>query len=101
MEITELVAELVLQVGIILLAVRLFGHLAKKVRIPPVLGELLAGVIIGPYALGGIELPGFPYGIFPLMMSVNHTLAVSLELYAFATLASIVLLFVSGLRYQR
>jgi len=97
MQITELVAELVLQVGIILLAVRLFGQLAKKIGIPSVLGELLAGVVIGPFALGGIALPGFPHGIFPLAFSSTHTLAVSLELYAFATVASIVLLFASGL----
>ena len=97
MQITELVAELVLQLGLILFAVRLFGQLAKKAGIPSVLGELLAGVIIGPYALGGIAFPGFPDGIFPLAMTATHTLPVSLELYAFATVASIVLLFVSGL----
>lgn len=97
MHITELVAELVLQLGIILVAVRLFGQTAKKIGIPSVLGELLAGVLIGPYALGGITLPGFPSGIFPLALTDQHTLAVSLELYAFATVASIVLLFVSGL----
>ncbi|MCL2210597.1 MAG: cation:proton antiporter [Treponema sp.] len=95
MQITELVAELVLQVGIILFAVRMFGQLAKKIGIPSVLGELLAGVLIGPYALGGITLPGFPHGIFPL--ALNSGLAVSVELYSFATVASIVLLFVSGL----
>jgi len=95
MEITELVAQLVLQIGIILLAVRVFGHLAKKIGIPSVLGELLAGVLIGPYALGGITLPGFSNGIFPI--SEISGLAVSVELYAFATVASVVLLFVSGL----
>jgi len=97
MAITDLVAELVLQIGIILLAVRLFGQLAKKIGIPSVLGELLAGVAIGPFALGGIPLPFFPEGVFPLAMTGTHTLAVSLELYAFATVASIVLLFVTGL----
>jgi len=97
MQITDLVAELVLQIGIILLAVRLFGLLAKKIGIPSVLGELLAGVIVGPFALGGISLPLFPEGIFPLAMTDTHTLAVSLPLYAFATVASIVLLFVTGL----
>jgi len=95
MQITDLVAELVLQVGIILLAVRIFGHLARKIGIPSVLGELLAGVVVGPFALGGIPLPFFPGGIFPLALSSG--LAVSVELYAFATVASIVLLFVSGL----
>nr|WP_223292846.1 cation:proton antiporter [Breznakiella homolactica] len=87
-------AELVLQIGIIIFAVRIGGRLVKKIGIPSVLGELLAGVIIGPYALGGIVLPGFPHGIFPLG---SGTLAVSTELYSFATVASIILLFASGL----
>ena len=95
MQITELVAELVLQIGVILFAVRLCGRLVKKIGIPSVLGELLAGVLIGPYALGGIALPGFPGGVFPL--AENGAMAVSVELYAFATVASIVLLFASGL----
>ncbi|QQO10505.1 cation:proton antiporter [Breznakiella homolactica] len=92
--ITEVMAELVLQIGIIIFAVRIGGRLVKKIGIPSVLGELLAGVIIGPYALGGIVLPGFPHGIFPLG---SGTLAVSTELYSFATVASIILLFASGL----
>ena len=63
--ITELMAVFALQLGIILFAVRFFSKLAKKAGIPQVLGELLAGIIIGPYALGGIHLPGFPQGVFP------------------------------------
>ena len=93
-EITEVMSELVLQIGIIIFAVRIGGMLVKKIGIPSVLGELLAGVLIGPYALGGIALPGFPGGIFPLN---SGTLAVSPELYSFATVASIILLFASGL----
>jgi len=95
MQVTSLVAELVLQIGVILFFVRVFGRLAKKIGIPSVLGELLAGVVIGPYALGSIPLPSIPNGIFPL--AENSGLAVSVELYAFATVASIVLLFSSGL----
>jgi len=95
MQVTDLVANLVLQIGIILLAVRIFGHLAKRIGIPSVLGELLAGVVIGPYALGAISFPSFPLGIFPLPEASG--IAVSIELYAFATVASIVLLFASGL----
>ena len=92
--ITETMANLVLQIGIILFVVRVCGMLVKKIGIPSVLGELLAGVIIGPYALGGIAVPGFPHGIFPLG---SASLAVSPELYAFSTVASIILLFASGL----
>jgi len=92
--ITSSMANLVIQIGIILFAVRLCGGLVKKIGIPSVLGELLAGVIIGPYALGGIALPGFPEGIFPIN---SESLAVSPELYSFSTVASIILLFASGL----
>ncbi|MDR2364074.1 MAG: cation:proton antiporter [Spirochaetaceae bacterium] len=94
MGMSERMAELVLQLGFIIFAVRICGRLAKGLGIPPVLGELLSGVIIGPYALGGLALPGFPRGFFPLEPGA---LAVSAELYAFATVASIILLFASGL----
>jgi fructose-specific phosphotransferase system IIA component len=97
-EIAELMASLMLQLGIIIFAVRLCGRLVKKAGIPQVLGELLAGVIIGPYALGGVPLPGFPHGFFsPGPLLPGETLAVSPELYAFAMVASIILLFASGL----
>ncbi|MDR1948804.1 MAG: cation:proton antiporter [Spirochaetaceae bacterium] len=102
MAVTELMSGLVLQIGLILFAVRLCGRGAKKLGVPPVLGELLAGVIIGPYALGGIGFPGFPRGLFPLGggfegAGAGASLAVSVELYGFATVASIILLFTSGL----
>lgn len=92
--VAEHMSLLVLQIGVILFAVRFFGFLVKKIGIPSVLGELLAGVIIGPFALGAIPLPGLPLGLFPVQAS---TLAVSTELYGFATVASILLLFASGL----
>ncbi|MDR0447390.1 MAG: cation:proton antiporter, partial [Treponema sp.] len=92
--IADLMVILILQLGIVIFAVRFFGKLVKKAGIPQVLGELLAGIIIGPYALGGIALPGFPQGIFS---PGTGSLVVSVELYAFATVASIILLFVSGL----
>ncbi|MDR2419439.1 MAG: cation:proton antiporter [Treponema sp.] len=95
MNVTELMTELVLQIGVILFAVRVCGELVKRIGIPSVLGELLAGVIIGPYALGSIAFPGFERGLFPL--AEGGALAVSPELYGFATVASIILLFASGL----
>lgn len=92
--IASVMANLVLQLGILIFAVRLIGKLFKKIKIPTVLGELLIGVVIGPFALGGIPLPGFPQGIFPLN---SASLAVSPELYSFSQVASIILLFASGL----
>ena len=91
------IAVLALQIGIILFAARFFGKLAQKCKIPAVLGELVAGIIIGPYILGGIgiNLHGFENGIFPLIE--GSSIPVSLSLYAIATIGSIILLFMSGL----
>ncbi len=93
MSITELMTELVFQVGVILFAAKLGGMAMKRIKMPSVLGELLVGILIGPYVLGGLSLPGFPHGLFPL----GEGFSVSPELYGFATVASIILLFLSGL----
>jgi len=86
--------SLVIQIGIVLFAAKLGGMLAQKLRMPAVLGELLSGIVIGPYAFGAITLPGFPHGLFfPTIAEIP----VSPELYGIATIASIILLFVSGL----
>ncbi len=92
--ITEVVTNLVIQLSVIIFAVRIMGKLAAKAGIPSVLGELVAGIIIGPYALGSIGFIGFPQGLFPL----NSTdLAVNPELYSIGQIASIILLFASGI----
>ena len=41
----------------ILLAARVFGEIAVRIKIPAVIGELMAGVVLGPSLLGWI-LPG-------------------------------------------
>jgi len=92
--ITEIMTNLVFQLAVIIFAVRIFGKLVVKAGIPSVLGELVAGIIIGPYALGSIPLPGFAEGLFPLN---SASLAVTPELYSFSIIASIILLFSSGL----
>ena len=92
--ITEIVTSLLFQLAVIFFAVRIFGKLAVKVGIPSVLGELVAGIVIGPYALGALKLPGFPQGLFPLN---SESLAVNPELYSISQIASIILLFASGI----
>lgn len=44
-----------LNIVIILIAARLFAEFASRINIPPVVGELLAGVVLGPSLLGWIE----------------------------------------------
>ncbi|MBK5200346.1 MAG: cation:proton antiporter [Spirochaetaceae bacterium] len=86
---------LMLQLGIILIVSKFIGYIfAKYLKQPKVLGELVAGMIIGPYLLGGIAI-GSLAPLFPLPM--NSTVPVSPALYGISTLGSIFLLFGSGL----
>jgi Kef-type K+ transport system membrane component KefB len=92
---TEVMTLLVMQLALIIIAARMGGFLFQRfLKLPSVLGELVAGMVIGPYALGSkIPLPG----IGPLFETQTIGLPVSSELYAIATIASIILLFLSGL----
>ena len=40
---------------VVLLAARIFAEIAVRLKSPPVIGELLAGIVIGPSVLGWIE----------------------------------------------
>ncbi len=86
---------LVLQLALIILSTRFFGWFsAKKLRQPEVLGEMVSGMIIGPYLLGSVSL-GFLHGpLFPLH---EGQIPVSPELYGIAVIGSVILLFISGL----
>lgn len=84
---------LVIQLGIIIFAARLGNALFERFRIPGVLGEFGAGMLIGPYALGGLALHGFPGGVFP----AGDGFPVSPELYGICSVAAIILLFTVGL----
>ena len=116
---------LVLQIGIIIFAARLGGAMASMLRLPSILGELAAGVVIGPWALGGLGFGGgmFRHGLFhgAALRAMNDAAglsggaaavlpmfgttagngvmfdATSPALYGIATLASVILLFLSGL----
>jgi Kef-type K+ transport system membrane component KefB len=97
-DITHIVTQLVIQLAIILIAAKLSGELCMRfLRIPPVLGELAAGVIIGPHALGG--MPIFGWEAFPALheAGASSVIPVSTELWSIAQVASIVLLFFVGL----
>lgn len=91
----HLMTILVLQLAVIVIAVRFFGLIfSRYLKQSKVLGELVAGMVIGPYALGSFSLPFLNQPLFPRIESV---LPVSTELYGLAVVASIVLLFLAGL----
>ena len=51
---------LIFQLAVMILAARLVGSLFERFKQPQVLGEIVTGVIIGPFLLGAVPLPGFP-----------------------------------------
>ena len=103
--VAELVIKLLVQLAVILFAAKLAGELASRfLKVPAVLAELGVGVIIGPFALGALPIPGFG-PLFPLPVpdptalqpDVPVAIPVSNELFALAQIGSIVLLFAIGL----
>ena len=82
---TELIHVLI-SLAALLFAAKLFAELFNKVRLPGVLGELLAGIIIGPFALGSIPI----FDGKPLVI-LNETVR------QIGELAGIVILFIAGL----
>jgi hypothetical protein len=53
-----------LQISIMLCAALILGYRARRLSQPPVLGEILAGIILGPTVLG-LFLPGVQSWLFP------------------------------------
>jgi Kef-type K+ transport system membrane component KefB len=78
--------HVIISLSLLLFASKIFAELFHRIKLPIVLGELLAGIVIGPYALGGLPLfNGEPVVI--LDETIKHI----------GELAAIVILFVAGL----
>ena len=84
----------VTQMGIIIFAAKMGNILFEKIKLPGVLGELCAGIVIGPFAIGRLGFYGFPKGLFPLPPLGEFP--ISPELYAISAVAAVVLLFNVG-----
>jgi len=92
---TETMRQFVMQLAVILVVARLAGQLLHRyVRLPAVLGEVGAGILLGPHALGGLSVAGLG-PLFP--PPPEGAMPIRPELYGVATLGSMVLLFISGL----
>jgi Kef-type K+ transport system membrane component KefB len=51
--------QFILAIGVLILCARFAGALSHRLNQPAVLGELLAGVLLGPTLLGFLQLPWF------------------------------------------
>lgn len=82
---THDVTMMFLSIGVLLTAARLMGELARMLRQPSVLGEILAGVLLGPTVLGTLA-PHWNVALFPasgpnaVILNGLTTLAVALFL---------------------
>lgn len=61
---THPLAILLGQIASIIIVARFFGYLARKVRQPAVVGEVIAGIVLGPSLLG-LYFPEFAATLFP------------------------------------
>jgi Kef-type K+ transport system membrane component KefB len=78
--------HIVVSLAVLLFAAKLFAELFHRIKLPVVLGELLAGIVVGPFALGGLPIfNGEPLVV--LDETVKHI----------GEIAAIVILFIAGL----
>lgn len=77
-------------ISIMLLLARLLGELFIKLKQPAIIGEILAGIILGPTIMGWL-MPGFSSWLFPKTPEIQVTMD------GIFSLAVVMLLLVSGL----
>lgn len=83
------VTTLLLDIVVILVAARAFAAIARKLGQPPVIGEILAGIVLGPTVVGNL----FGDGLFP--MNVRPALT------ALADIGLVLFMFVVGLEIDQ
>jgi Kef-type K+ transport system membrane component KefB len=75
----------IVDISLLIAFAKILGGLMQKLDMPEVLGELFAGIVFGPFALGSLQIQGEPLVAFN-----EHVLA-------FGEIGAILLLFVAGL----
>ncbi len=82
------VIRAVIAVIILVSAGRLMGMVCSRFRIPKIVGYVIAGIILGPYALGG-----------QIILYENPLIELNVLLDAFSQIAAIIILFSAGLHF--
>ena len=80
------IIHVLISLAILLFAAKIFAEIFTKIRLPAVLGELVAGITIGPFALGS-----FPIFDGKPLVILNETVL------QIGEIAGIVILFIAGL----
>jgi Kef-type K+ transport system membrane component KefB len=87
----EISVLLFIQLAVILAVVRLVGLGAKKIGQPQVVGEMIAGVVLGPSLLG-LFAPGVQQRLFP-----QQSLTI---IYVVAQVGVVIYMFLVGAKFQ-
>lgn len=82
----ETIIHVLISLAVLLFAAKIFAELFNKLRLPAVLGELIAGIIVGPFALGSIPI----FDGKPLVI-LNETV------HQIGEISGLVILFIAGL----
>ncbi|MEA2053963.1 MAG: cation:proton antiporter [Candidatus Thermoplasmatota archaeon] len=85
---------MLLEISLALILAKILGYIFEKMKQPGVIGEILAGIILGPFIIG--KFSGHPFSFLGFKSSFTLDL-LSPEFEAISTLGIITLLFLSGL----
>jgi Kef-type K+ transport system membrane component KefB len=82
----ELILHVIISLAILLFTAKIFAEIFHRLKLPVVLGELLAGIVVGPFALGTfVSFDGKP------IVALDETIR------SIGELSAIVILFIAGL----
>lgn len=84
------VVQLLVQLAIMLIMGRMFAEVARKFKQPAVIGEIIAGILLGPTVLGMIQ-PEWFEALFPVPSGAGIVLSGMVQV------AVVMLLFIAGL----
>jgi len=84
------ITTFLLSISVMLFSAKLLGEFFIKIKQPAIIGEILAGLFLGPTVLGVLSPSTFDY-LFP----TNNEISVALQ--GFTTIAVVLLLLISGL----
>ena len=82
--------HIIIGIGLLLFAAKIMAEIFSRFNLPVVLGELLAGMIIGPFALGAY-----------LMYDGRPLLEIGPEIKTLGEIGAIVILFIAGLEMKK
>src|SRR5690349_9634799 len=87
----QLILQFLLQAAVIILACRVAGRVAVKCGQPQVVGEMIAGIVLGP-SLFGLYFPDLQRWLFPAETKVI--------LYPVAQVGLAIYMFIVGLEFR-